>query len=104
MIQSYEAEQNTDYCCPKGSPLFFALHFYSYLQDTIGNSTGFTYETIEINYVDIFSALQSKRIDFIYSSAGNIGCAIAEDPGLSVIVSVGEKPYQGYILLSHKLS
>lgn len=62
---------------------------YSYLQGTLGPSTGFSYQTILLNYANISTALQTKRIDFLYSSGGNIGCAIAEIPGLAVLVRAG---------------
>lgn len=60
-----------------------------HLQDTLGNSTGFTYQTIIINYVDMFNALQTKLVDFLYSYAGSTSCAIAEAPGLAVLVDAG---------------
>lgn len=61
----------------------------SYLQDTLGNSTGRTYQTVVVSYAEMFIALQTKLVDFIYTSSGNIGCAMAEFPGLSAIASAG---------------
>lgn len=73
----------------RSSQLQPSVHFCSYFQNTLGNTTGYTYQSIVVTNTELVLALQSKAIDFIYSTSATIVCAVAEIPGTTVTANVG---------------
>lgn len=88
------AMRTSEFKCKKRYTFHLGLcNFCRYLQDTLGNATGYTYQASLIRDADSVQALQSKAVEFIYGTSASIACVIAEIPGSVVTANAGVRNY-----------